>query len=79
MIKAWAREAGVQKEDRRPITPEILAGPSATWKKLYSFEFEACLFHAASLTVFLGAFRVSELVAQSKADSSYRALLYQDM
>lgn len=54
MLEGWSREAETQRDDRRPITPEVLRGLFGAWKRICSSEYKTCLFHAASLVAFLG-------------------------
>lgn len=78
-LEGWSREVGVRVDHRQPISPEILRGLQACWGEICSSVFEAVLFHAAALVAFFGAFRISELVAQAKSDTSGRALQVQDV
>ncbi|XP_067323426.1 integrase/recombinase xerD homolog isoform X2 [Anolis sagrei] len=78
-LEGWARERGKPRDDRQPISPGILKGMLKVWPSVCSSPYEAALFHAASLTAFFGALRVSELVVGSKADKSDRALHWSDI
>lgn len=69
----------MHQDDRVSITSEVLRGLRGTWSKVCSDIYEACLLYAAALVAFFGAFRMSELVAQSKEDQSFSALLFQDV
>ncbi|XP_054850121.1 vomeronasal type-2 receptor 26-like [Eublepharis macularius] len=62
-----------------PVEAGVLKGLKVAWKEVCSSPYEATLFHAAALTAFFGALRVSELVAQSGRDSSGRALMAGDL
>lgn len=70
MLDGWSREAGCHKDTREPLSPSKLKGLHAQWSLLCSNGFEAALSHAAVLVAFLAAFKISELVAGSRNDSS---------
>lgn len=79
MLEGWHREEGPRKDPRQPLTPGILKGLYQVWSKVCTSEYERILFHAASLTAFFEALRISELVASSKADTSGKALCKDDI
>ncbi|XP_067323141.1 tyrosine recombinase XerC-like [Anolis sagrei] len=79
ILTGWARQRGHPKDDRQPLTPVILRGMKQLWPSLCTTLYEQLLFHAAALTAFFAALRVSELVALSKKDTSHRALLFSDV
>ncbi|XP_054854861.1 integrase/recombinase xerD homolog [Eublepharis macularius] len=78
-LTGWARLAPLPPDRRRPITLDILervlhALPGLCWSPG-----EARLFRAAFMVAFYGAFRVSEIVAGSRSDTSGRALAASDL
>ena len=79
MLEGWARSTQVKGDDRKPITPDLLVGLNQQWMALCFSEFEQLLFHATALVTFFGAFRISEVLAQSKNDKSHAALLFSDV
>lgn len=79
MLEGWRREEGLRRDPRQPLTPGILKGLLSKWDSVCSSEYEKILFHSAALLAFFGAFRIGELVAQSKGDRSNRALLVGDV
>ncbi|XP_054831298.1 uncharacterized protein LOC129326975 [Eublepharis macularius] len=79
MLEGWSREKGARKDDRLPISPSVLRGLNSVWEDVCHSSFEVLLFHAAALTAFFGALRVSELVSLSARDTSGRALVMQDL
>ncbi|XP_067323906.1 uncharacterized protein [Anolis sagrei] len=79
VVSGWSREGQRQPDGRQPFTPDILRGLRQIWPRLCSSHYEQRLFHAASLTAFFGALRVSELIPTSKKDLSQRALLFSDV
>ena len=56
-----------------------LLGLLRQWAKLCTSNYEQCLFHATALVTFFGAFRISEVVAASKADATGRCLMWDDL
>nr|XP_060627626.1 uncharacterized protein LOC132772780 [Anolis sagrei ordinatus]XP_060627628.1 uncharacterized protein LOC132772781 [Anolis sagrei ordinatus]XP_060643558.1 uncharacterized protein LOC132782694 [Anolis sagrei ordinatus] len=78
-LTGWSRQRGHPRDDRQPMTPAILKGLKQLWPRLCTSYYEQVLYHAAGLTAFFGALRVSELVALSKSDTSHRALLISDI
>lgn len=79
MLEGWSRELGTHRDDRVPISLDILKGLLALWPTLCSSPYEECLFHVVALLAFFGKLRVSELVAHSRTDRSERALLDWDV
>lgn len=80
MFKGWSRVLGAPRDTRVPSSPDILKGLTAQWGLLCkSSAFEVALFHAAALVAFLGAFRISKLVAESCHDASWQALHFADV
>ncbi|XP_067320652.1 uncharacterized protein [Anolis sagrei] len=78
-LTGWSRQRGHPRDERQPMTPAIMKGLKQLWPRLCTSHYEQVLFHAAALTAFFGALRVSELVALSKSDTSHRALLISDI
>ncbi|XP_067326779.1 integrase/recombinase xerD homolog [Anolis sagrei] len=79
LMAGWSRQYGRPTDDRQPMTPDILKGLLKTWPSICSSKYEQLLFHAAALTAFFAALRVSELVAASKNDKSQKALIRSDI
>ena len=79
MIEGWSKERGRTLDTRAPISPDILERMCTQWRTLCRDEYEISLFHAASLIAFFGALRISELVAQGKADKVRAALQWGDV
>ncbi|XP_060624523.2 uncharacterized protein [Anolis sagrei] len=79
ILTGWARHSGHPKDDRQPLTPAILKGLKQIWPRICTSPYEQALFHAAALTAFFAALRVSELVSMAKTDTSHRALLVSDV
>lgn len=67
------------KDLHQPLMPGILKGLYNNWGSICTSAYEECLFHTAALLAFLGALRISELVAGSKWDKSGRALEVDDV
>ncbi|XP_066478826.1 integrase/recombinase xerD homolog [Tiliqua scincoides] len=79
MLEGFARKTPPVRDQRRPITPELLGGIAGTFSTLCSSPCEVQLFRAALLTAFFGAFRPSEFLAKNKTDQSARALRRADL
>ncbi|XP_067323198.1 integrase/recombinase xerD homolog [Anolis sagrei] len=79
LVTGWSRESHCPSDDRQPLTPDILKGLKQIWVQVCSSIYEQRLFHAAAVTAFFGALRVSELIPASKKDLSQRALLFSDV
>ncbi|KAJ7324885.1 hypothetical protein JRQ81_017905 [Phrynocephalus forsythii] len=79
MIAGWSRERGTIADDRFPLTPQLLVRMGAHWPRVCRDASEVSLFRAASLLAFFGALRVSEMVAASWGDKSFRALTVTDV
>ena len=79
MLEGWARSNPPVQDKRKPITPDMLLGLLRQWAKLRTSNYEQCLFHATALVTFFGAFRISEVVAASKADTAGRCLMWDDL
>lgn len=77
LLRGWACKMGPIKDDRYPISPDLLGGLWGTWPAICSSQFKIALLHVASLVAFFGALRVSEL--EAKKDTSDRALRLQDV
>ncbi|XP_054825892.1 integrase/recombinase xerD homolog [Eublepharis macularius] len=78
-LEGWARLTPLPPDRRRPITLDILervlrALPGLCWSPG-----EARLFRAAFVVAFYSAFRVSEVAAGSRSDTSGRALASSDL
>lgn len=70
---------GTPTDDRQPISPQVLSGLLSELDSICKSSYEASLFYAAALVAFFGALRISELVAQSRAQQRSGALLFQDV
>ena len=79
MLEGWSRLAHREPDSRRPITPELLRGLRGQWNSICSSQYEQCLFHATALTAFNGAFRMAEVLAKAKADTTRTALWRSDL
>lgn len=79
MLEGWAREGRPIPDQREPFSLQVLRGLKAAWLRVCISQFEALLFHAASLTAFFGAFHVSDLVVRSCSDSGVVAQLWSDV
>nr|XP_056703111.1 integrase/recombinase xerD homolog [Euleptes europaea] len=78
-VKGWQREAPSIRDVRRPVTLDMLQRIVRLLPSLCNSRYEATLFEAAFSLAFFGAFRLSELVAQSRHDLTSRALLLGDI
>ncbi|XP_070601697.1 uncharacterized protein [Erythrolamprus reginae] len=79
-LEGWIREKGPARGDsRRPLKLTHLMGLYELWGRLCRSAYEASLYHAAAVTLFFGAFRVSEVLAASRADSSGQAFTTRDI
>ena len=79
MIKGWTKERDQVQDTRAPISPALLEKVCQQWQFLCKDQYEATLFRMASLQTFLGALRVSKMVAAGKGDSSRVALQRHDI
>lgn len=73
-LEGWQREVGKESPHQgscRPLLLAVLKALQAVWAKICTLAYEGCLFHAASLLVFLGELRVSENT-ELKCDTSGR-------
>lgn len=77
-LKGWARCEPRQPDTRSPIDFETLQGLLDWVPRVTHSAYEATLFAATFSLAFFGAFRISELVARSKLDSSGTALNRKD-
>ncbi|XP_070586874.1 uncharacterized protein [Erythrolamprus reginae] len=79
-LEGWLREKGPPQGDRRrPLKLAHLRGLSDLWDKLCHTQYEAALYRTVAVTLFFGAFRISEVLAASKSDHSGRALTARDI
>lgn len=69
-LEGWAQAKTRGRDNRLPVSPVMLSQVMQIWPVVCSFSYEVLLFKSAFLLAFCGAFRIGELVADSKFDSS---------
>ncbi|XP_062836493.1 uncharacterized protein LOC134298886 isoform X1 [Anolis carolinensis] len=79
LLRGWNKRAPRQKDRRRPLSYNVLSRLISTLKKICTSRYEVKLFTAAYTTAFFGALRLGEVVADSKADGSGKALQLRDV
>lgn len=77
MVAGFTRRHPPREDSRKPITVCILVGLLGQFSMLCFDDYEATLFRAAAVTLFFGAFRPGEVLAQSTVQFD-RALAHED-
>ncbi|KAJ1105783.1 hypothetical protein NDU88_003187 [Pleurodeles waltl] len=78
-LKGWARGEEKQPDQRAPIDLVMLKELVGALTVICNSQYEELLFAVTFSLAFFGAFRASELVANAKSDTSYRALKWDDL
>lgn len=78
MLEGFKKDTPLLPDEHRPITVTLLHGLYIEFGLLCSSQFEICLFRTVTLVFFIGTFRVSELLAQSKGAPTVRTMQWDD-
>ncbi|XP_067323238.1 integrase/recombinase xerD homolog [Anolis sagrei] len=79
LLWSWRKRAPRHRDTRRPLSYKTLKQIVQALKRICPSRYEVKLFTAAFTTAFFGALRLGEVVANSKADASNRALQLRDI
>lgn len=79
MLKGWAREAFNPKDDKKPISPQVLHGLLKVLDRICFSVYETKLFYSIALVAFFGPLHINELVMCLHSEPHPRAFSFQDI